>query len=172
MATKRVGAMGDVSMDAGVFTSRVNAQITASTAPSVGTQLCYVMNDGGADEGIYSSFAIPKEYVGAPVFVARGILDGTPGASDVLGIGLRKRAVANNEAADATFDAEQIANLTIGSSGTNHADEDEIEITITLTAGDYSADDTVFYYFFIDSSVTTYAGNLLLTRTDFQFSDA
>jgi hypothetical protein len=172
MATHRIPVLSDAGLDTGVFLSTVGAQITAATAPSVGSQLCYVMNDGGADEGIYFSFPIPKNYVGSPVLVARGILDGAPGASDVLGLGFRKRAVANNEAADGTFDAEQTGSRTIGSSGDNYADEDEIEITISLTAGDYSVDDTVYGYLYVDASVATYVGNLLLKDVLFQYADA
>jgi hypothetical protein len=158
--------------DSGVFPDRVGNQITAAAAPSVGGQLCYVMADGGSDEGFQDSFAIPKNYVGSPKIVVRGILDGVPGASDTLGFGFRKRAVANNEAADGTYDAEQTVSSTIGSSGSNHSDEDEIELSITLTAGDYSVDDTVYYYFYIDASGGTYAGNFLLTGLFFEYADA
>lgn len=172
MATHRISILGDVALDTGVALSTVGAQITAAAAPSIGSQLCYVLNDGGADEGVHFSFSIPKNYVGSPVLVARGILDGAPGASDVLGLGFRKRAVADNEAADGTFDAEQLGNKSIGSGGLNYADEDEIEITITLTAGDYSVDDTVYGYLYIDASVTAYAGNLLLKDVLFQYADA
>ena len=171
MATHRWPALGDVALDAGVSLVTVGSQITAATAPSVGTQLCYLLSDGGADRGIHSDFDVPKNYVGSPVAVIRGILDGTPGASDVLGLGIRKRAVADNEAADGTFDAEQLGNKSIGSGGLNYADEDEIEITINLTAGDYSVDDKVYYTLFIDASVNTYAGNFLLKGVSFQYAD-
>jgi hypothetical protein len=131
-----------------------------------------VINDAGADEGIYGNFAMPKNYVGTPKLVVRGILDGAPGASDTLGFGFRKRAVANNEAADGTFDAEQVATATIGSGGSAHSDEDLIEQLITLTAGDYAVDDDVYFYLFIDTSGTTYAGNFLLTGAFFEYTDA
>lgn len=172
MATHRIPILADAALDAGVSLSTVGAQITAAAAPSVGTQLCYVLKDGGADQGIHFSFSIPKNYVGSPVLVARGILDGAPGASDVLGLGFRKRAVANNEAADGTFDAEQTGSRTIGSGGDNYADEDEIEITISLTAGDYAVDDAVYGYLYVDASATNYAGNFLLKDVLLQYADA
>lgn len=172
MATHRIPVLGDVNMDSGVFLATVGSQITAAASPSVGSQLCYVLNDGGANEGIYFDFPIPKNYVGSPVLVARGILDGAPGAADVLSLGFRKRAVANNESADGTFDVEQIGSRTIGSSGDNYTDEDEIEITINLTAGDYSVDDSVYGYLYINASATTYAGNLLLKNVLLQYADA
>jgi hypothetical protein len=171
VATHRIPVLSEAALDVGIPLSTVGAQITAATAPSIGTQLCYVFNDGGVDKGIYFSFSIPKNFVGSPVLVVRGILDGAPGSTDVLGLAARKRAVANNEAADGTFDAEQTGSQTVGSSGANYADEDEIEITINLTAGDYAVDDTVYEYLYIDASVTTYAGNFLLKDILFQYAD-
>lgn len=160
-----------VRPDTGVPLDLVSNQITAAAAPSVGGQLCYVLADGGADEGVMVRWEVPQNYVGSPVLVVRGILDGAPSAAHVLGFGCRKRAVANNESADGTFDAEQTASETIGSNGTNHADEDFYEETISLTAGDYAAGDEVFAYIFIDASGTDYTGNFLLTALDFQYSD-
>jgi hypothetical protein len=172
MATHRIPVLSNVKPEAGVPLSLVGSQITAATAPSVANQFCYVLSDAGADRGFNFNFSIPKNYVGAPALIARGILDGAPGASDTLGLGLRKRAVADNEAADGTFDAEQVAAPTIGSGGSDHANEDEIEVSISLTAGDYAVDDMVYGYFFIDASGTSYAGNFLLTGLYFQYTDA
>src|SRR5262245_59870958 len=133
MATFRM-PVDIVNQDSGVPLDLVSNQISAATAPSVGTQTCWVMADGGADEGVYVRFSLPKNFVGSPTLVIKGILDGAPGAGDDLGFGFRKRAVANNEAADGTFDAEQtVQNTDIGSTGTNHANEDLYEASITLT---------------------------------------
>jgi hypothetical protein len=172
MATHRINIMSNLALDSGVFPDLVSNQITEAAAPSVGGQNCFVLADGGSDEGLQGSFKVPKNYVGAPALVLTGILDGAPGASDVLGFGFRKRAVAHGESADGTLDAEQIASATIGSSGDGHADEDEIEEVITLTAGDYAVDDTVHWYAFIEAGSTTYTGNFLLTAVEFEYADA
>jgi hypothetical protein len=172
MATHRISVLGGEKPDAGVPLDQVSGQITAAAAPSVGSLLAYVLADGGADEGVYIAFHIPKNYVGTPKLVVRGILDGAPGASDVLAFTFRKRAVANNEAADGAFDAEQTSSATIGSGGSAHADEDFIEQSITLTAGDYAVDDLVMGYLAIDASVNTYAGNFLLLDLNFEYTDA
>lgn len=171
MATLRRGVT-ITGQDSGVPTSRVGDQITAAADPSVGKQQCWVMADGGADEGVYCRFSIPKNYVGTPKLVIRGVLDGAPGASDTLGFSFRKRAVANNEAADGAYDAEQTVSSTIGSGGSAHSDEDFIELSITLTAGDYSVDDMVLGYMAIDASGTSYAGNFLLLGLEFEYADA
>jgi hypothetical protein len=172
MATHRINALHNVVPDSGVSLQLASNQLTVAAAPSVGGQTCYVMADGGSDIGLQGSFKVPKNYVGSPTLVITGILDGAPGASDVLGFGVRKRAVAHGESADGTFDAEQTASATIGSSGDGHGDEDEIEEAISLTAGDYAVDDTVHWHAFIDASTTTYTGNFLLTAVEFEYADA
>lgn len=159
--------------DSGVAVDKVSNQITAATTPSVGDLLCYVLADGGSDEGVYVQFSIPKNYVGTPKVVIKGILDGAPSAGDDLGFGFRKRAVADNEAADGTFDAEQTTqNTDIGSTGSNYSNEDYYQTTLDLTAGDYAVDDQVYGYLYIDASGTTYTGNFLLTALELQYADA
>jgi hypothetical protein len=173
VATHRLPILGNETPDSGVPLDRVSNQITSATAPSVGNLLCYVLADGGTDEGIYGSFEIPQNYVGTPKVRGKVILDGTPGAGDDLGFFFRKRAVADNESADGTFDAEQTFQSTdIGSTGSNHANEDIFEFEITLTGGDYAVGDTVYFYFGIDASGTTFAGNCLLADLLFQYADA
>lgn len=173
MATHRLPIDGPGMLpDITVYYDRVSNQISAAATPSVGDILAMVLADGGSDAGFKCNFLIPKNYVSAPKIVMRAILDGAPGATDVLGIGVRKRAVANNESADGTFDAEQTGSATIGSSGSAHSDEDEVELSVSLTAGDYSVDDTVYYYFFIDASANTYTGNVLMTGLFFEYSDS
>lgn len=162
-----------VQADAGCPLDLVSNQITSAATPSVGSQTCHVLADGGSDEGVYVRFKIPKNFVSTPKIVITGILDGVPSAGDDLAFGFRKRAVADNESADGTFDAEQTTqNTDIGSTGTNHADEDLYVAALTLTAGDYSVDDIVFGYLYIDASGTTYVGNFLLIDVEFEFADA
>lgn len=171
MATHRISILGSERPDTTVPLDRVGAQTTEATTPSMGDNICYVLADGGADEGLYLQFKMPKNYVGSPAIVVTGILDGAPGASDVLAFGFRKRAIANNESADGTFDAEQTVSETIGSGGTSHSDEDLYEKALSLTAGDYAVDDQVLSYFYIDASVNTYAGNFLLLDLELQYTD-
>lgn len=176
MATKRkdISIGPNAALDSGVFQDLVSNQIVAAASPSVGDILATLLADGGSDEGWKDSFTIPKEYVATdtPNIVIRGILDGAPGASDTLGFAFRKRAVADNAAADGTFDAEQTVSSTIGSSGSGHSDEDAFELSIALTAGDYAVDNDVYFYVYLDSSGTTYTGNALITSIAFEFGDA
>ena len=169
MATHRLDVLGTFRAESGVFLDLISNQITAVAAPSVGSVECWVFSD--ADLGGYGAFAVPKNYVGTPKLVAQWVLDGAPGASDTLAIEFRKRATANNEASDGTFDAAQTTSSTIGSSGSGHSDEDLLEHSITLTAGDYAVDDVVFYRFRRLAS-GTYAGNSLLVGLFFEYADA
>ncbi len=157
--------------DANVYPALVGSVITAAATPSVGDLPCYVLASG-TDRGVYLRFSIPKNYVGTPKLVVRGVLAGAVSATHTLGFGFRKRAVANNEAADGTFDAEQVVSSTIGSTGGSaHSDEDLIELSITLTAGDYAVDDEVFGYLFRDQSGTTYTGTFALTSAELEYTD-
>lgn len=172
MATHRMSVLGGEKPDTGVPLDLVSNQITSGTAPSIGNILAYVLADGGSDEGLYFVFHVPKNYVGTPKLVIKGVLDGAPSAGDDLGFGFRKRAVADNEVADGQFDAEQTTqNTDIGSTGSNYSNEDQYEASITLTAGDYAVDDVVYGYAYIDASGTTYAGNFLLTDILFEYTD-
>jgi hypothetical protein len=173
MATQRIdiGIGSSAVLDTGVFLDLVSNQITAAATPSVGDILAVVLTDG-SDNGWKDRFVVPKEYVGAPKVIVGGIIDGVPGASDTMGFAFRKRAVADNESADGTFDAEQTVSVTVGSSGLNYTDEDYFEMAITLTAGDYAVDDAVYFYFYLDNTGTTFAGNALITGLQFEFSDA
>lgn len=161
-----------VHMDATVFPSMIVNQITSAATPSIGDLPCYVLNETGTDEGVYVRFKIPKNFVGTPKLVVTGILDGVVGATDTLGFGFRKRASANNESADGTFDAEQVTTSTIGATGgSSHSDEDLYETSITLTGADYAIDDQVSGYVYIDASGGNYAGNFLLTDLEFEYTD-
>jgi hypothetical protein len=154
--------------DANCFPDQVANQISAAGTPSVGDLIAYVLNDAGSDAGVFVRFVVPQNYIGTPKLKIYGILDGTPSSGDDLGFGFRKRAVADDEAADGTFDAEQTTQNTDIS---GHANEDLYVTEITLTAGDYAVGDEVYGYLYLDASGTTYAGNFLLTSLHFSYAD-
>jgi hypothetical protein len=162
-----------VRPDANCFPDLIANQITEAASPSVGDLIAYVLADGGADEGVYVQFSIPKNYVGTPKIVIKGIFDGAPSNGDDLGFGFRKLAAASNETADGSFAAEQtVQDTDIGGTGTAFSDEDYAEFLIALTAGDYAVDDQVYGYVYIDASGTTYAGNFLLTAIELEYTDS
>lgn len=178
MATHRLSILGGEKPESTVPLDLISNQITSATLPSIGANLAYVMADGGADEGIYGSFDVPANYVGTPKIIIKVVLDGAPSAAQTLQFGFRKRANANNEVADGTFDAEQTSVVSgrgdsiVGSNGAGYSDEDLAVFEVTLTAGDYAAGDQVEFYVYLDSSGTDYAGNALLRDVLFQYADA
>ena len=170
MATHTTGVVIE-RPDTNCFPDRISNQITATN--EIGQFMAYVLADGGADEGVYVSWVVPQNYVGTPVIVVRGILDGAPGASDTLGFGIKGLSRADNEPADTAFSAEDIASATIGSSGTNHSDKDPYEEEITLSnLTSLAAGEEVTAYVFLDASATSYTGNFLLRKVRFKYADA
>ncbi len=158
-------------LESTIFIDRVGNRITAATAPSVGEQACLVMPSSlAADAGIYGDFPVPADYSSAPKIRITYILDGAPGASDVVQFGYRDRAVADNESADGTYAAEKTGSSTVGSSGDNYGDEDVVVEEITLTAGDYAAGDRVFYYLYYDNGSVTFGGDVLVIDLEFEYS--
>jgi len=165
MATHRIPIISQNMLpDSGVFPDRVGNQITA--ANQVGNQLCYVLADGGTDEGFFDSFSIPKNWVGTSKIIVKGILDGAM-TTVVLQFGVKGITLADNEAADAAYSTEDT-----GSISADHADEDKFEVSITLTNfTGFAVDDEVHYYLYVDASGNTYTGNILLTQVEFEYAD-
>lgn len=164
--------LGSEVPDTGVFQDLIGNQITAATAPSIGTQLAWVISDAGSNRGIHIRFSIPDNYGSSPTLRIVGILDGAPGANDVLSFGFRKLVAGDNATSDGTYGTEQTVSVTIGSSGQNYSDEDLCILTINLTAGDYSANQEVFGWLYIHATNTTYAGNFLLVDGCFRYTPA
>ena len=171
MATHRLPILGastipDTSNN--VYIAPINTIVTiGSGAPATGSELAIVMPDpAAADEGFYGKFSVPKNYSSAPVLVIRGVFSGTVGAT-TLGFGFRKVSLADNEAFDSTYDAEQVASATTS----GHSDEDVYEETITLTAGNYAVDDDVFFFFYRDGGTDDWTGTFLCTGLFFEYSD-
>lgn len=158
-------------LDQGVFPNRIGNQIAAAADPSVGGQMALVHGDG-ADEGWQGDFPVKDDYDEAtnPKIRIDVILDGAPGAGDTLGWGFRKRAVADNEPSDGTFDTEQAVSDIIGSSGSGHGDEDRLVQEISLTFGHYAKGDRVHFHLYLDGSGTTYAGDVLQVSAEFDYT--
>lgn len=152
--------------DTGVYMSKLNAELSLTNDKA---QTCIVLPyPAGADLGISGQFDVPQNYAGTPVMVAKVVIDGTP--ANTLGIGAQQIAVDDSETVDVAYETEDLANK---SSWTGYADEEQLEITITLTpASAYQPGDTVFYRFYRDDNVDTQTINVLLIDLLFRYSDA
>ena len=152
-----------------VFFAPLETVLSLGTA-TFGTTLGCVMGfPTGSDVGIYGKFTIPRNYVGTPVLVIRGVLDGTP--ANVLGFGLQQTGgIADSEAVDIAYEAEDVAS---NSTWTGYADEDMYEETIAITpTSAYAIGDEVFFFFYRDDSVDTQTTDFILTGLAFRFADA
>ena len=171
MATHRISILGpNTALEAGVAYDLVGAYITATN--EVGNQLSMVLADGGSDIGFYGDFEVPQNYVGSAAIIVKGILDGSPGSSDTLGFAVKGLAIADNEASDQAYSSEDTASATIGSSGGSYSDEDIYEDSITLSNFSFSVGDRALFYFYLDTSGTSYTGNFLLLDVMLEYADA
>lgn len=154
----------NLMFDAGVGVSQLKTQLTLANSKD---QMCIVLPfPAGADIGLSGAFQIPQNYASTPVMVARMVLDGTP--ANILGIAAQQISVANSESVDTAYEAEDTAS---NSTWTGYADEDIIEMTITLTpAAAYVAGDTILYRFYRDDSVDTQTINVLLIELLFRYT--
>lgn len=151
-----------------VWAAPISTELTLTNA-SAGKAIAIVLPAAAtiaADTGIYGSFVVPNDYVGSPVCVIKAILDGAP-STLVIAFGLQLGARADNEAWDAALGTENIASA----SSVSHVDEDVYVETITI-ADTLAAGDVVNFFFYIDDSVHTYTGKVLLMDLIFQYSDA
>jgi hypothetical protein len=145
----------------------VSTELTLGNAD--GAKICGVLPAAAtisADTGFKGGFQVPRGYVDTPVLVIRGILDGAP-TTLVIAFGVQLRPLADDEAYDVAYNAQNIASA----SSVGQADEDVYEETISI-ADTLAAFDDVDWFFFIDDSVHTYTGKFLLTGLFFRYNDA
>lgn len=149
-----------------IYPSTLNAEMSLTNAKY---QRCMVMEfPTGTDLFVAVGFTIPQDYVGSPVLVIKGVLDGTP--ANVLAFGAQINYLADSEAVDAAYETEDLAN---NSTWTGYADEDMYIETITLTpASAFVAGDYVLLRVYRDDSVDTTTFNFLLTDLLFQYANA
>lgn len=152
--------------DTGVYFSKLSAELSLTNAKQ---QRCLVMPaPSGSDIGAETVFEVPATYVGTPKLVLRGIIDGTP--ANVFGIGAQLLERTLSDSIDTAYEAEDTAS---NSTWTGYADEDEYELSITLTpASAFTALRQVYIRYYRDDSVDTQTINFLLTGLYFEFNDA
>lgn len=138
----------------------------ATTAANL-HMLGFTMPDpGAADEGLYSSFPVPGEYVDTPKIVIRGILNGAP--ANTLAFGFQSTGgIAHSETADKAFGSQDGAS---NATWTGLVEEDLYEEVIDLT-DTFSANEEVFYFFYRDGDVDDATFEFNLTRLLFRFND-
>lgn len=158
--------LGSPDASGDIYPSTFTALLTLAN-PKL--QDCMVMEfPTGSDIGLETSVEVPQGYVGSPVLVIRGVLDGTP--ANVLAFAVQQLSRADSESIDTAYETEDIAS---NSTWTGYADEDYYVETVTLTpASPYVAGDIILIKLDRDDNVDTTTFNFLLTHLGFQYSDS
>ena len=169
MATHRLPILGATTIpdtSGKVFMDLISNQ---DTHTNVKNQLAMVMDAPATagDVGFFGSFKVPKNFVGSPKCVLTGTYNGDP-TSLVSTFAMELIGLANSESIDTAYEA---ADTVTESTWTGYADEDMLELSITLTVT-LAVDDTVFYHFFLDDTTDTQTASFLLTSLEFEYSDA
>lgn len=168
MSTHRLSLLNHtLSLGTGgkMYLSPIDTQLTMTNAKK---SLAFVMEfPVGADVDCELSFDVPQDYVGTPVLIIKGILNGTPAST--LAFGADTVQVDDSETVDVAFADTDLAN---NSTWTGYADEDFYEETITITPTvAFVAGREVFLKFYRDDSVDTSTFDFLLTQLLFEYSD-
>jgi hypothetical protein len=160
----QVPIIGAFSPDTGVYFSKLTNEMSLT---NIKNQSCWVFPfPTGTDLGGEVSFQVPDNYSSTPVLVLRGVIDGTPANTFGVGAQLLERDVAAT--IDAAYEAEDTAS---NATWTGYADEEEYEITITLTPSSaLTPGRTVYLKFFRDNSVDDTTWNFLLTNLLFRYN--
>lgn len=156
MTTKRVPIGGTIMFDAGVYPSRLDSELSLTNTK---IESCIVLPaPTGSDIGFSFSVRVPDDYASGPKFVFRGVIDGTP--ANVFGVGVQLLERDVSVTVDAAFETEDLAN---NSTWTGYADEEEYELSVTLTpASALTAGRTLHLKVYRDDSVDTQTINFLL----------
>jgi hypothetical protein len=149
MTTKRIPIGSDVMFDTGVYVSRYDAELSLT---NVKKQMCIVMPaPTGSDIGFEFSVRVPDDYASGPKLFFRGVIDGTP--AGVFGVGVQLLEVNAAATIDAAYEVEDVAN---NSTWTGYADEEEYELSVTLTpSASLTPGRTLYLRVYRDDSVDT-----------------
>lgn len=159
-----ISIIGNFKPDAGVYLSTLAAQMALTNDKQ---QLVWVLPfPTGADLGGSLVFKVPSNYASTPVLVFRGIIDGTPANTFAVGVQLLERDVSAS--VDTAYEAEDTAS---NATWTGYADEDEFELTVTLTPASALTPGRMLYLkLYRDDSVDTTTWDFLLTDLSFRYN--
>lgn len=167
MATHRIPIMGAMTVPDSTGECYMSViSVEMSLATGLMKNLVMTLKDPSADTGFYGVFEVPQNYAGTPVIAVVGVLDGTVGATSV-DFEFSYVTRADNETVEAGWEES----VTFNSGNTNGwTDEDLMTLSNACTAN-FSAGDTVFFYFKRDFGTDDFAGDFHVVGLYFQFSD-
>jgi hypothetical protein len=143
-----------------------NISIEMSLATGLMKNLVMVLKDPSADTGFYGQFKVPDDYTGTPVIAVTGVLDGTVGATSI-DFEFSYLTRVDNE----TIEAGWEESVTFDTGNTNGwTTEDLLEDSASLSAN-FTAGDTVFYYFKRDQGTDDFVGDFHVVDLYFRYND-
>lgn len=167
MATHRLPIMGAMTVPDSTGECYQNV-ISNEMSLATGLMKCLVMTlkDPSADTGFYGVFEVPQNYVGTPVIAVTGVLDGTVGATSI-DFEFSYLTRADNE----TIEAGWEESVTFNTGNTNGWTTEDLLTASNACSANFSAGDTVFYYFKRDQGTDDFVGDFHVTGLYFQYSD-
>lgn len=165
-STRRLSIMGSGTMpDATGECYMAPIDVEVSTiATFLGSNLVMVLKDPSADTGFYGSFEVPPNYVSTPVIAITGILDGTVGATSV-DFEFSYLTRVDNETIEAAWEES----VTFDTGNTNGWANEDILTDSAACSANFTAGDTVFYYFKRDFGTDDFSGDFHIIHLHFQF---
>ncbi len=166
MATHRIPILSAINPDTSgnVFLEPYAIKATND----VWSPLVVIFNDTATRIGLHGIFNVPKNYVGTAKLII--VWTSTATSGDVVW-DCDYRAVTGNdtESLDQTGNQESVTVTDTAPGAANR----RMEVSITLTSGNFAADDTVTYTFFRDGTAAdTIAAAVILFDLLFEYADA
>lgn len=168
MATHRLSITGAMTLPDSTgecYMSPVSVEMSLATG--LMKNLAITLKDPTADTGFYGVFEVPQNYVGTPVIAVTGVLDGTVGATSV-DFEFSYLTRADNETIEAAWEES----VTFDTGNTNGWTTEDLLTDSASLSANFTAGDTVFYYFKRDQGTDDFVGDFHVVGLYFQYADA
>lgn len=168
MATHRLPIMGAMTIPDATGECYM-APLSVEMALGIGLMknLGMVLKDPSADTGFYGVFEVPQNYVGTPVIAVAGVLDGTVGATSV-DFEFSYLTRVDNETIEAAWEES----VQFDTGNTNGWTTEDLLTDSASLGANFTAGDTVFYYFKRDQGTDDFNGDFHVVGLYFQYADA
>lgn len=168
MATHRLPIMGATTIpDSTGECYMAPASVEMALGTGLMKNLVMVLKDPTADTGFYGVFEVPQNYVGTPVIAVTGVLDGTTGAADGVDFEFSYLTRVDNETIEAAWEQS----VTFNTGRTDAWTAEDLVTDSAACAANFTAGDTVFYYFKRDQGTDDFNGDFHVVGLYFQYSD-
>jgi hypothetical protein len=142
-----------------------NVSVEMSLATGLMKQLVMVLKDPSADTGFYGSFEVRQDYVDTPIIAVTGIMDGTASSTTSIDFEFSYLTRVDNE----TIEAGWEESVTFDTGATDNWTTEDLVTDSAACTANFTAGDTVFYYFKRDFGTDDFVGDFHVTGLYFQY---